>query len=55
MNIWDWRRIILIDEAAASKLELQEYYKWVAEQNTELLSNLASGCIESIRRFPSGQ
>ena len=34
---------ILIDEAAASKLELQEYYKWVDEQNTELLSNLASG------------
>ena len=34
---------ILLDGAAASKLELQDYYKWVDEQNTELLSNLASG------------
>ena len=34
---------ILIDEAAASKLELKGYYKWVDELNTELLSNLSPG------------
>ena len=32
---------VLIDEAAASKLELKLYYKRVHEQNMELLSNLA--------------
>ncbi len=34
------RATILLDEAASSELELQDYYKWSHKQNTGLLSKL---------------
>ena len=36
------RTTILLDETAASKLELKDYYKWAYEQNAGLFSNLPS-------------